>query len=314
VLASGTPPIRAADSRNRSSKPDWHVECNRFVTSLGNAVDVVPISRFVYRVEGQHMKTRIVLGLVTAFGVVILGNPTVFAQSMMGGGSRGTMSGTAATSSTSMGSTGMGIAVGGYGGGSYGGGYSPGSGTIAGSYLSGAGALADGLGQYNYKTALAIRQLEDANHQAIDNQLSAQKSRIEIRRLNRIQWLADHPHSTPEQMTVINQARLPRRLTAGELDPTWGQIRWPAVLQRSEFDKMRIQLDDVFAHRSNESFGVGTAAYGEVQHLTSELRTALDQEYTTMSQMEWIQAMRFIESLAYESRFAPGAVVDANVH
>ena len=32
-----------------------------------------------------------------------------------------------------------------------------------------------------------------------------------------------------------------------------------------------------------------------------------------MSQMEWIQAMRFIESLAYEPRFAPGTVVGVNL-
>jgi hypothetical protein len=39
------------------------------------------------------------------------------------------------------------------------------------------------------------------------------------------------------------------------------------------------------------------------------MRTALDEQHATMSQMEWIQSMRFIESLAYESRFAPGTVV-----
>jgi hypothetical protein len=33
------------------------------------------------------------------------------------------------------------------------------------------------------------------------------------------------------------------------------------------------------------------------------MRKTLDDERATMSQMEWIQAMRFIESLAYEARF-----------
>jgi hypothetical protein len=33
-----------------------------------------------------------------------------------------------------------------------------------------------------------------------------------------------------------------------------------------------------------------------------------------MSQIEWIQAMRFLESLGFESRFASGVVVGLNVH
>jgi hypothetical protein len=80
-------------------------------------------------------------------------------------------------------------------------------------------------------------------------------------------------------------------------------------LQRPEFEKVRASLDDIFAHRSTETFGVGSRTYEEVQRLTREMRTTLDDEHTTTTQMEWIQSMRFIESLAYESRFAPGTVV-----
>jgi hypothetical protein len=233
----------------------------------------------------------------------VYGTSAASAQSMGGMGMRSSGSGTA---STPNGTTGMVVSTGsGYGGS----GSTPGYGTIAGSYLSGAGALADGLGQYNYNTALAIRQLEEANRQAIDNLAYSQKSQIEMRRLNKVQWLADHPRSTPEQTAKINESRLPRRLSTSELDPTWGQIRWPAVLQRPEFEKVRAGLEDIFAHRSVETFGVGSPAYTEVQRLTREMRTALDEQHATMSQMEWIQSMRFIESLAYESRFAPGTVV-----
>jgi hypothetical protein len=230
--------------------------------------------------------------------VAALGTAAASAQSM-------SSSSTTSTSATPAASTGMVAASSGYGPAVY----SPGYGTVAGSYLSGAGALASGLGEYNYNTALAIRQLQDANRQAIDNQVYAQKSQIEMRRLNNIQWLADHPRSTPEQTVKINESRLPRRLSTSELDPTWGSIRWPAILQRPEFAKVRAQLDDIFAHRSVETFGVGSPAYTEVQRLTRAMRSTLDDENKTMTQMEWIQSMRFLESLAYESRFAPGTVV-----
>jgi GNAT superfamily N-acetyltransferase len=185
-------------------------------------------------------------------------------------------------------------------------------GTIAGSYLTGKAAFAQGLGQYNYNTALAIRQLEEADRQAIDNHNYAVKSYYDLRRMNEEYWLSLHPRSTPEQIAQINVARVPRRLTTSELDPTWGQIRWPAVLEHPEFDADRLQLDDVFAHRNEEGSGVGSAVYAKVLRLTRDMRSILDQEYATMSQMEWIYAMRFLESLAYEARFAPGVVVGLN--
>jgi hypothetical protein len=193
------------------------------------------------------------------------------------------------------------------GGSSYGGG-GGGSGSVAtvdGSYLNGSAALAEGLGKYNYDSALAARQIEDAMHQASENRLLAQRSYYEARGLNKAQWLAEHPRSTPEQFAQINQSRLPRRLTAIDLDPTWGLIRWPAVLERPEFEKLREQFGGIFAHRSEERFGVGSAVYSRTQCLAHDMRTLLDEQRTSMSQMEWIQAMRFIESLAYETRFAP---------
>jgi hypothetical protein len=251
------------------------------------------------------MKTQIALG-VALLNFVAFGASAASAQSMAGRAATSSSSSMTSTSTTPNGSTSTIVyPISGYGPGAY----SPGYGTITGSSLAGLGAFASGLGEYNYNTALAIRQLEEANRQSIDNKLYAEKSQIEMRRLNNIQWLADHPLSTPEQTAKINDARLPRRLSTSQLDPTWGTIRWPAVLQRPEFEKVRASLDEIFAHRSTESFGVGSPAYDEVHRLTREMRTTLDDEHASMTQMEWIQSMRFIESLAYESRFAPGTVV-----
>jgi len=167
------------------------------------------------------MKTQIALGAVALLHFAAFGASAASAQSM---GGRGTTSSSGSMMSTGIspsGSTGTVVIPSvGYGPGAY----SPGYGTIAGSSFAGLGAFASGLGEYNYNTALAIRQLEDAKRQAIDNQVYAQKSQIEMRRLNNIQWLADHPRSTPEQVAKINDARLPRRLSTSQLDPTWGSI------------------------------------------------------------------------------------------
>ncbi len=252
------------------------------------------------------MKTRIIFTAALLIPLVASGN-SALAQSMMGNGMPAMGGGGRISPGTSGGAPMGGMSNGGgssYGGGGGGGG-SGGVATVDGSYLSGAAALAEGLGKYNYDSARAARQIEDATHEAIENRLLAQKSYYEARGLNKAQWLAEHPRSTPEQLAQINQSRLPRRLTASDLDPTWGSIRWPAVLERPEFEKSREQFGDIFAHRSEERFGVGSAVYCRTQSLAHDMRKLLDEQRASMSQMEWIQAMRFIESLAYETRFAP---------
>jgi hypothetical protein len=257
------------------------------------------------------MKTRFIFA-VTFLLSMAASSISVFAQSMqgigtpaMGGGGGTNRPGTAGGTPTggTMGGMSNGFA-GSYGGGEGGSGVA----TIEGSYLSGAAALAEGVGKYNYDSARAARQIEDATHQAIENRLLAQKSYYEARRLNIANWQAEHPRSTPEQLAQINQSRLPRRLSSSDLDPTWGVIRWPAVLERPEFEKFREQFGDNFAHRSEERFGVGSAIYSRTQTLAHDMRALLDEQRGSMSQMEWIQAMRFIESLAYETRFAPDTV------
>ncbi|HKD38482.1 MAG TPA: hypothetical protein VKB78_16830, partial [Pirellulales bacterium] len=192
--------------------------------------------------------------------------------------------------------------------GAYGYGNNYGATTVEGSYLSGAAAFAAGLGQYNLDTSRAAKYFEDANRQAIENHLFAIQTAYEVQRLNKAHWLADHPRLTPEQAAQINQSRLPRRLSASELDPTWGAIRWPDVLEQPEFEASRRQFDDLFAHRADDRPGVGTSFHRRAQTFARDMRATLDEERDSLSQIEWIQAMRFIESLAYEARFANESV------
>jgi hypothetical protein len=225
------------------------------------------------------------------------------AQMMGGMGSPATGGGGHTTSpGTTMGGMTTGF-VGGYG--SYASGDYTGATTVDGSYLSGEAALATGLGKYNYDSARAAKQLEEARKLAIANQLLAQQAYYQLRAVNQAEWQAEHPRLTPEQRAQINQSRLPRRLSSADLDPAWGVIRWPAVLERPEFEKFREQFNDAFAHRADERYGVDSPFFDRVQKLAHDMRTVLDDHMNSMSQMQWIEAMRFIESLAYETRFPP---------
>jgi hypothetical protein len=182
--------------------------------------------------------------------------------------------------------------------------------TVEGSARAGIADEIQALGQYNYNTSLARQQNEEARRRGMDNSLYAEHIYFEMRKLNQEYWLAQNPRSTPEQIKRINQSRLPRRLSPSELDPAWGTIYWPAILQHPEFDQDRTTLNDIFAHRRDEQFGLGTPVYHQVQQLTTDMRNVLNKEYATMSQMEWIQAVRFVESLGYEARFPSSDTTD----
>ncbi len=106
------------------------------------------------------------------------------------------------------------------------------SGTIQGAALSGGGAYLSGAGQYNYNTALADRQEAQAASQWIDDHAKAVETYFQLRSLNNLQWLADNPRLTPEQIAKMDRMRLPDRLSISDLDPVWGVIHWPYVLQR----------------------------------------------------------------------------------
>ncbi len=256
------------------------------------------------------MKTRMIFMATLLLPMASFAN-SAFAQSMHGMAAPAMGGGGTTTPATSggnmMGGTTAG-ALSGYGG-SYGG-DSGGGTTVDGSYLSGAAALAAGLGKYNYDSARAAKQLEDARQQAIANQVLAQKAYYQLRALNQANWLAEHPRLTSDERAQIIRSQLPRRLSSSDLDPTWGVIRWPNVLQRPEFEKFRGQFDDAFAHRTDEQFGINSAFYSRTQSLAREMRALLDEQRNSMSQMEWISAMRFIESLAYETRFAPNMTAE----
>lgn len=281
----------------------WENESDEPLDSLLNGVVTAVFE------ERFCMKTHI-LFIAAALLAIAGSSNTAFAQSMYGGGMSSMGGGMTHSSTTLRGiiSNATGGLVNGFArsyDGGYGGGYG-GVATVEGSELSGAAALAQGLGQYNYDTALADKQFEEARRLALDNGLLAQKAYYEARRVNNEHWLAEH-RSMPEQLAEIDRSRLPRRLSTSELDPTWGVIRWPAVLEGDAFEKLRSQFDDAFAHRSEERSGVGSAFYRRTQALARDMRAVLDEQQTSMSQMEWIGAMRFIESLGYESRFAPNS-------
>jgi hypothetical protein len=127
--------------------------------------------------------------------------------------------------------------------------------------------------------------------------------------------MAEHAPSrpTPEQSARMNEWGRPDRLHPGQLNPKLGTVVWPAALEAPLFASYRIQLEALFEARAPGNSGVGSTNYSQIQKVTRQMRHVLRELMQRMDTSEYIQAKNFLDSVAYESRFAlePGEEVAA---
>jgi len=208
----------------------------------------------------------------------------------------------------------------GYGYGGYGFGYGAGSTPIgsalagAGISMMGAGRFMQGAGQFNALSGQAAISYQQAYSMAIDNRLKAEQAYFQARRDNasaRAEMAAMRPHYTPEQYAADNHARIPSRLSASEWDPGRGVFVWPQSLGGDEFASDRTQIEALFAARDADpsAAGLGTANYREIKQTVMMMSDHLHSLIHQMSPDEYIPSSKFLKSLEFEARFAPGDAV-----
>lgn len=197
----------------------------------------------------------------------------------------------------------------GRGGGGYGG-YGAGT-TPFGSAMAGMGLYTRALGQYNLNTAQAAVNYQQAYQQYIQNRKLAVQTYFDMRRMNasyRAEQAMLHPHATPEEIAAFNQSRLPNPLSDHDFDPAQGVIAWPPLLQRSEFDESRHKLEGLFTEWASDPHGagLGTQNCRDIQHAVGDMTEKLRSEIKQFQPDEYIAASKFLRSLAYSARTAPG--------
>lgn len=198
---------------------------------------------------------------------------------------------------------------GGGGGGGYGAGTTP-----FGSAMAGMALYTRSLGQYNMNTGKAAVSYQQAYQQYIQNRKLAVQTYFDMRRMNasyRAEQEMLHPHATPEGIAAFNQSRLPAPLSDHDFDPAQGVIAWPPLLQRSEFDDSRHKLEGLFTEWSSDPHGagLGTNNCREIQHAVSDISDKLHSEIKQFQPDEYIAASKFLRSLAYSARSAPGTSI-----
>lgn len=180
--------------------------------------------------------------------------------------------------------------------------------TMAEGYLRGRAAVIESMGHYNYDTSLALINREEARRMLMINRLQAVETRFAMREANRQYRKSLRTPITQEKVVRYNQNRLPKRMTADQLDPISGNINWPAALAGADFEKQREQLDDLFLARNADNSGLNSEMSGQVQETVRSMREDMKQQIHDMVPSQYLAVRKFLTSLAYEARFAPEPV------
>ena len=175
--------------------------------------------------------------------------------------------------------------------------------TIAEGYFRGIGAMAEGIGSYNYNTSLSAINLEEARRLALLNYEQSVVTRFAARETNRQYRMALRNPIDQAKVDRFNQSRLPKRLAAQELDPATGEINWPKALSGPEFAQQRERLQQLFLDRDADNAGQASELCREVKQLVGSMRQDVTKRVRNMDPNEFIAVRHFLGGLAYEAHF-----------
>ncbi len=149
-------------------------------------------------------------------------------------------------------------------------------------------------------------ELREARTLDIQNRVKWTESYYQMRNANREYRASKRtPRLSDEEIVRISRVGLPNRLTTADLDPLTGQLNWPIVLREPAYANERAELDKLFSDRSIAS-SVSPDLYNAIQKNTKDLLELLRKNINQYKANDWLNAKKFVESLAYETRFPAG--------
>jgi hypothetical protein len=194
---------------------------------------------------------------------------------------------------------------GGYGG--WGMGWGGGGGTVAGNYMNGVANAVRAQGDYNLTTSQAYVNMGEAQRRNIENRKLWTDAYFDMRRANADYRAAERgPRGTQEDWVRYAKEAAPNRLSPGELDYVTGGIAWPRALQDNEFTALRDELEKLYSKRADMGGSIGPDTYRQIRNTTDAMQAQLKRNVKKYRPHEYIDAKKFIESLAYEARFTSG--------
>jgi hypothetical protein len=165
--------------------------------------------------------------------------------------------------------------------------------------------MSQAMAQYNLATAAAARNNELAYSQYLDNRRAAAEKRLAARWENESHRAEQRKAGiTSEQREQTGRSHLPQRLNSEQWQPLSGTFQWPEALSGDGFAAERRRLEQLFAQRTREASGLGSSNYDEVRSLVRTMQGRLARQAKQLGVEEFSRARKFLESVAYEARFA----------
>lgn len=180
------------------------------------------------------------------------------------------------------------------------------SSTLAEGFQRGLADIIRADGQYNRDTSIANINNQEAYSRYLDNQVKKVDTYFAKRqRNNSYRAQMRRPRAMPETYRRIARAAAPKRLCPQHVDHAMGMIYWPEVLTWECFTPYREAVDVVFAQRGPTD-GLGSQPARDIERYSDMMVCRLKNLVRELSPSEYVAARRFLDSLAYEARFAPG--------
>jgi hypothetical protein len=173
-----------------------------------------------------------------------------------------------------------------------------GVGTAESSYAHGAADIIRSEGYYNLTTAQGMVEAEKARAIYLENKKTAFQGYLagkEQRSAINAQKRELSRHSA-EALAVAGKSDAPQPLGVEVLNPVTGKIKWPKALLDSKFSAKRTEIEKLFELQAKTSDG--SKNQSKIQTATGELATMLKSNITRMNSTEYMNARKFIDSLA----------------
>lgn len=178
--------------------------------------------------------------------------------------------------------------------------YSYHSSTAAEGYGRGMGAVIRSMGQYNLNSSAAAINMTEARKKQLQNDKQWTETYFQMREINRQQRDAElaRRRGKPEDWVRFAQAGKPKPLSASELNPVTGEIKWPILLTLPDFNAQRAELETLFAKRSYKGVLDG-AEFMKAKNVVEEMAASLAKMIKEFPAGQYITAKNFLSSLSY---------------
>lgn len=164
-------------------------------------------------------------------------------------------------------------------------------------------------GEYNVMNTAAMSNYEDARSKYIDNldkwtQVYSERQRALAAQKEADREAALAARERAKEFQASRPPSGPPRLTTSQLDPSTGRIQWPTALMTASFEGQRKSLDTLFEIRVHTSTNPDLAS--KVDKAVSEMKDSLRAKIREIPSQDYLEARRFLDSLALEGRSAVG--------